>query len=40
MLFKDFDRNLRISYHSPNSKTEKMIIKNVSDADGTISSVK
>lgn len=40
MLFKDFDGNLRISYHSPNSKTEKMIIKNVSDADGTISSVK
>lgn len=40
MLFKDFDGNLRISYHSPNSKMEKMIIKIVSDAGGMISSVK
>lgn len=40
MLFKDFDGNLRISYHSPNSKTEKMIIKIVSDANGFITHVK
>lgn len=38
MLFRDFNGDLRISYDSPNSKTEKMMIRKITDIGGQISS--
>ncbi|TCC97395.1 glycoside hydrolase family 43 protein [Pedobacter psychroterrae] len=40
MIFKDFDGNLKISYHAPNSKAERAVIYSLKDERGRLSIIK
>jgi len=40
MIFKDFTKNLLISYHAPNSKIERPVLYKIKDEDGKLSIVK